>query len=319
MKISNRTMRLAMVIAASAAVSMPLLTQLTQPTVHAQNAPPATSPKGAPVNAMANVPADKVVLSVGDTRVTAGEFKAFFSELDPQVQAKALSDPAYLRQLGEEFGNLRLMSAEARKLKLDESERVKITYEQLLANALMMKLSEQKDANEQFFKDNREWFSELQMRHILIGTAGSGVPGAHLSDADAHAKAEDLKRRLDKGEDFATLARNESDDKGSAATGGSLGTVSRGQMVKPFEDEAFTLKDNQISPPVKTQYGWHIIQVLSHSIPPYEQVAQQVPRRRLELMLDQLRNNQKPQLDDQFFGASPDAPATKPTTAPAGK
>ena len=88
-----------------------------------------------------------------------------------------------------------------------------------------------------------------------------------------------LKKRLDKGEDFASIARTESDDKGSAPTGGNLGMMSHGQMVPPFEQAAYALKDNEISVPVTTQFGYHIIQVLSRTTPQYDQVSERVPRR----------------------------------------
>ncbi len=81
-------------------------------------------------------------------------------------------------------------------------------------------------------------------------------------DAATKALAEQLYQRLLKGEDFATLAKEYSDDPGSASKGGDLGWFGKGTMVAPFENAAFALKAGEISKPVKTDFGYHIIQVL---------------------------------------------------------
>ena len=98
----------------------------------------------------------------------------------------------------------------------------------------------------------------VRARHILIS-----VPqDASESDQQlALAKAISITQRLNSGEDFATLAQKFSDDTGSGAQGGELGFFGRGQMVKEFEDAAFSLPIDQISEPIKSQFGYHIIQV----------------------------------------------------------
>jgi len=74
----------------------------------------------------------------------------------------------------------------------------------------------------------------------------------------------DLKKRIEQGEDFATIAKKFSQDPGSAADGGELGDIERGAMVPPFEAALFKLKPGEVSDPVKTQFGWHIIKL--HSV-----------------------------------------------------
>ena len=97
---------------------------------------------------------------------------------------------------------------------------------------------------------------KTKVRHILIKT------NELVDDAEASKRAWGLKERIVNGDDFATLARANSDDKGSAIKGGSLDWVESGALVKPFEEAMSKLKTNEISDPVQTQFGWHIIQVL---------------------------------------------------------
>jgi parvulin-like peptidyl-prolyl isomerase len=80
----------------------------------------------------------------------------------------------------------------------------------------------------------------------------------------ARQKAEDILKRARAGEDFAALAKEFSDDPGSKAQGGDLGWFGRGQMIKEFEDTAFSLKEGDISDIVETKYGYHIIKVTGH-------------------------------------------------------
>jgi peptidyl-prolyl cis-trans isomerase D len=112
--------------------------------------------------------------------------------------------------------------------------------------------------------------------HILIS-----VP----ADADESVveekrkQAETVLERLKQGEDFATVAKAESEDPGSAAQGGSLGDVTRGVMVKPFEDSLFALEEGQLSEVVKTGFGFHIIKVNGikpAQVKPFEEVRAQI-------------------------------------------
>ena len=70
-----------------------------------------------------------------------------------------------------------------------------------------------------------------------------------------------MQKRIDQGENIADLAKEYSDDPGSAEAGGDLGEVERGMMVKPFETALFALEVNEVSEPVKTQFGWHLIKL----------------------------------------------------------
>ena len=94
----------------------------------------------------------------------------------------------------------------------------------------------------------------VKIRHILLKSDAS-------NDKEVKAKIDDLEKQLKGGADFAELAKKVSQDPGSATKGGDLDYVVRGQTVKEFEAAAFSLPVNQISEPVKTTYGYHILQV----------------------------------------------------------
>ena len=106
---------------------------------------------------------------------------------------------------------------------------------------------------------NNETIGDISAKHILIKVK-SDTDEEGLSDEDAKKKAEELIEKLDDGEDFDKLAKENSDDPGSAANGGDLGYFNKGEMVKEFEDAAINLKVNEYTKePVKTSYGYHII------------------------------------------------------------
>jgi len=112
-----------------------------------------------------------------------------------------------------------------------------------------------------FYKNNQKRFKvpeAVHVRHILIARAPSD---SEKVVAEKKAKAEGLRKQIVAGADFAELAKNNSDCP-SKSNGGDLGNVTRGQMVKPFEDAVFALKKNQIGPVVQTEYGFHVVQVL---------------------------------------------------------
>jgi peptidyl-prolyl cis-trans isomerase SurA len=96
--------------------------------------------------------------------------------------------------------------------------------------------------------------TQIHARHILIKTSKI------VDDAQAREKLESLRQRIEHGESFAELAKRYSED-ASAPQGGDLGWLSPGDTVPAFEQAMDALKDGQVSEPVKTPFGWHLIQV----------------------------------------------------------
>jgi peptidyl-prolyl cis-trans isomerase D len=124
-------------------------------------------------------------------------------------------------------------------------------------------------------RDNYRVPERINIRHILLKTTGNDPK----QDAAVKAKADDLIKQLKAGANFADLAKKYSEDPGSKDKGGEYDGVVRGQMVPEFERAAFALKPGQISDPVKTEYGYHIIQDLTHEqaqLKPFDQVKDQL-------------------------------------------
>jgi peptidyl-prolyl cis-trans isomerase SurA len=112
---------------------------------------------------------------------------------------------------------------------------------------------------------------QTHARHILVKTSEI------MSDEDARDKLLALRERLEKGEDFAKLARENSEDPGSVLAGGDLGWATPGMFVQAFEEAMANTEPGKITRPFKSQFGWHILQVLE---------------RRKEDMSDQMKRNQ---------------------------
>jgi peptidyl-prolyl cis-trans isomerase C len=117
-----------------------------------------------------------------------------------------------------------------------------------------------------FYKGNKDKFvmpESVHARHILVKTSPEDDA---KTLAGKKEKADSIRKELVGGSDFAQAAMTKSDCP-SAQAGGDLGVFVKGQMVKPFDDAAFSQKENEIGPVIKTEYGYHIIQVLKHDGP----------------------------------------------------
>lgn len=110
-----------------------------------------------------------------------------------------------------------------------------------------------------YYEDNKAQFStpaSRQVRHILIACDKAA------ECKQAKQKADSLRQQIEAGADFATLARKNSDDPSSAAQGGKF-TAQKGATVPPFDAAAFSLKTGQLSQPIKTQFGYHLIEPIA--------------------------------------------------------
>ncbi len=141
-------------------------------------------------------------------------------------------------------------------------EQARVEYVALSADSLSSRVQVDPAEVEKYYEGHRAQYEVKETRqasHILISVdSGAGAEAKQKARARAEEIFGELKRDPEK---FAELARKYSQDPGSAANGGDLGFFSRGSMVKPFDDAAFRMKVGEISMPVESQYGYHIIRL----------------------------------------------------------
>ena len=156
-------------------------------------------------------------------------------------------------------GSVKVSDAELEQAYIEQNEKVRVSYIGFDANAIPDSLALVADAEIQtYYEDHRDEYQE----DAAIRAAFVSLPKTATARDEAEAKAEidRVFAEAKAGDDFAELARAYSDGP-SGPRGGDLGFFGRGRMVKPFEDAAFALKAGEISDPVKTQFGWHVIKV----------------------------------------------------------
>jgi len=156
---------------------------------------------------------------------------------------------------------------------------------------------------------------EVHARHILVRAAA----GDEKAGKEAEDKIKAVIERLKKGEDFNKIAGEVSEDPSGKANGGDLGYFSKEQMVAPFSEAAFKLEKGQISEPVKTEFGWHVIKVedkRAKAPPKFEEIKPQIERyvvgkAQSELVLKLRAEAKIERLDKPAAPAAPPAPEKK--------
>lgn len=296
----------------------------------------AETPKPAPTSS------DPVVITYGTTQVRQSEFEQALKSLPADYQSYARG--AGKRTFAEDYVQMKIMAAQAEQAGLDKdplvAAQLRLLRENALANAQLAKVEETlkpSDADlQKTYEQHKAELDQVHARHILIAFAGSKVAQEgkpKLTDEQAKAKAEDLRKKIVAGADFAELAKKESDDIGSGSRGGDLGTFAKGQMVPEFEKAAFETPVGKVSDVVHTEFGYHIIKVEEHKtlsmadIRP--QLEKEVKKKMIEDRMNQMKQTAKVSFDEKFFAAppmpsmsqeaAPEQPSATPAPKPAAK
>lgn len=314
----------------------------TSPPAAPKAGPAAETPKAVQAAPqVTEVPADKVVLTVGEEKFTRAQIDQLIEALPEQVRTSVRGPQK--RAFAEQLIRIKLLSQQAKRDGLDQQpmmqRQLELNKENVLAQAEfqeMLKNAKVDDAAvKKYYDDHKSEYETTKASHILIKARPATAPATpaaapaasgkkELTDEEALAKAREIRKKLVAGENFATLAKAESEDPGSKDKGGDLGFFHRGQMVPQFDQVAFTLPVGQLSEPVKTPYGYHLIKVEAREAKPLEEVRADIEKRlRPEMArknIEDMRQGGTVTVDETFFGpvasAAPMAPS-RPTLSPA--
>ncbi len=227
---------------------------------------------------------DPVVLTVGDQKITQSQFERIVTTLPEQAQTQAKT-PEGRRQLADQLVELKVLAQQARAQKLDQTPdiqaRLEIDAEQVLASAVYHVLSTPDSAAMHAYYDaHKGEMEQIHARHILIRFQGSAVPlrlgQKDLTEPEALQKSKDVRAKIVAGAKFAEVAQTESDDVGSGQNGGDLDTFGHGAMVPEFETAAFALKVGEVSQPVRSAFGYHLILVETHTTKSYDEALPEI-------------------------------------------
>ncbi len=213
----------------------------------------------AALGACSDKPADssKALAIINGKEITTSEFDLRWSQV-PEYARKTYAGTDGRKKFLEELITRELLLQEAKKRGLDRdrslAERVERFKERSVLDVLMR---EEVDARvtvtveeiKAYYAANPGSFTapdEMRASHILV---------------KSEEEAMDVKKRLDDGEDFAALARKVSLDLATRFKGGDLGPIKKGQTIPQFEKALLPLKNGEVSKPVATQFGWHIIKL----------------------------------------------------------
>lgn len=197
---------------------------------------------------------EKVVLTVNGTDITEEEFLQVYlkNNKDPKFDKESMDD--YI----ELFKNFKLKVTEAMELGYDTIPSVQRElegYKKQLARPYLVDSAK----NEEIVKEAYERYKqEVDASHILIMVDKNASAEDTLK---AYNKILDIKKKADKGEDFGKLAQEHSEDQSAKQNKGRLGFFTAFQMVYPFESAAFSTNVGEVSSPIRTKYGYHILKV----------------------------------------------------------
>jgi len=267
---------------------------------------------------------DKVVMRVNGQPVTEREF-ALMMQSAPEQARPFYASPEGRRAIADEIAKVKILEAEAAKMGLSEDPEIRTQLSmmraQLMAGKALEKLADQKSEEKIRAAYEKEKTGTMSLRHVVVAYQGGQMPargGAQaLAPEAAMQKANGIATRLRGGEDFAQIARAESDDERTAPNGGMLGPFQANQLPPEIASVVTKLQPGQISAPVKTEIGMHIFRVEQPTLEDLRpMLSQRVRQESAKAEIDRLHKSAKIDLDPQFFPPAPQTPGEPAAGAP---
>lgn len=314
----------------------------TPPAQPAGPPPPAAAPappqvptgiQTLPISPKDQVKPEEVVLTIGNERITRNQFETIKAGLPPQYAAVP-------QQMGDKgfagaYAQFRGLALEGEKQKLDQTrefrEQLNFLRTELLArlavNALSAKSQEISDQEIKAYYDSHT--AELQQAKVkgvfvslnppakpaapaAAGAAAKAETPKARTDEEAKTRAEELRKQILAGADFATVARENSEHQASAEKGGDLGTLRKGSLPPNLDNVVFALKPKEVSEPVKEGQGYYIFQVdeirqvtLDEATATIRNTLQQ---QKMTTALEKVKTDYPVVYNDKYFAEAPGQP-----------
>jgi parvulin-like peptidyl-prolyl isomerase len=241
--------------------------------------------------------ADKEALKNYAREYTATKILASRADDSVNKESKALAETTFEKIKGQYISILGKDAAKFDKLMQNHGLTKEVVLNQmiLINNSINVLKKHINDASVKKLYDemDKSAFTVASVRHILISTE-------QRKPEDALKLAKELVDRLKKGEDFAKLAKEYTDDPGSKESGGLYADADVSQWVPEFKDAALTLPIGQISEPVKTDYGYHVMKVESRKQKSFDEVKDQLRQQALEQSYEKFINSELDKLITKY-------------------
>lgn len=249
--------------------------------------------------------AEDEVANINGTSISSEEFQKRMDRLTREGQGN-FDTPEGKEELLDILIAREVLTQEGKRLGLDKKKEVKERIDEMAKEVIISETVNQiateklTDAEmKKYYNENKADFKEIRASHILVKT---------------EEEAKEIKKKLDQGGDFAALAKEKSTDPGSAPRGGDLGFFTKDRMVKAFSDAAFSLKVNEVSKPVQSPFGFHIIKVVeTKDAKNFEELApaqlQNIRGLMINHEIDQLKEKAKIKVNKNRLMQTSSAPA----------